>query len=82
MVGLSLAAAAGSTVVLIMQVLQIPRGKRERTFLFPDQRAQRDRDAQAKQEADWLHMLSAFVPVWTSLDLFFPFLPSREKIFL
>lgn len=41
MVGLSMAAAAGSTVALITQVLQVLGGKK-RTFLCLDQRAQRE----------------------------------------
>lgn len=61
-------AAAGSTVALIMQVLQVPRGEKE-DFSLPGSGGPEGQHAQAKQKADWLHILSVFVSVWTS---FFP----------
>lgn len=66
--GLSLAAAASSIVALIMQVLQVLRGWRAGASLFLDLVAQKGRDAEAMQKADWLHILSAF-----------PLLPPGEK---
>lgn len=63
-----MAAAAGSTVPLIMQVLQVLGGKED--FSLPGSLGPEGQHAQAKQKADWLHILSVFVPVWTS------FLPS------
>lgn len=67
MVELSAAAAAGCTVALIMQVLQI-LGEKEDSSL-PGSLGPEGLQAQAKEKADWLHILSVFVPVWTS---FFP----------
>lgn len=77
MLGLSVAAAAGCTVALIIQVLQV-LGEKEDSSL-PGSSGPGGQRAKAKEKADWLHILSVFVPVWTS---FFPLLPLREEIFL
>lgn len=68
MVGLSVAAAAGSTVALLMQVLQILGEKED--FSLAGSTSPEGQHAQAKQKADWLHILTVSVPVWT------PFFPS------
>lgn len=46
-----------------------PGGEKE-DFSLPGSPGPEGQHAQAKQKADWLHILSVFVPVWTS------FLPS------
>lgn len=85
-VGLSLAASAAAPRVLIMQVLQPMGGKRKRKkkkkeeregFSFPRSNGSKDQDAEGRQKADWLHVLSVFVLGWTP-----SFPPSREMIFL
>lgn len=80
MVGLSVAAAAGSTVALIMQVLQVLGGKKKRTFLCLDHRAQRDcMLKQSKKLIGYTYL----VRLCLFGSLFFPpFLPLREEIFL
>lgn len=66
----SVAAAVGSTVALIMQVLQVLRGGGGgKDFSLPGSSGPEGQHAQAKEKADWLHILSVFVPVWTSFSL-------------
>lgn len=55
-----------------------PWGKKE-DFSLPGSVGPEGERAQAKQKADWLHMLSVFVSVSTP---FFPVCPLREEIFL
>lgn len=61
MVGLTVAAAAASTGALIMQVLEVLGEKED--FSLPVSIGPARQHAQAKQKADWLHILSVFVPV-------------------
>lgn len=64
----SVAVAVGRTVALIMQVLQVLRGGKKE-FSLPGSSGPEGQHAQAKEKADWLHILSVFVPVWTSFSL-------------
>lgn len=79
MVGLSVAATAGSTVVaLIMQVLQVLGGVGEKGgFSLPGSSGPEGQHVQAQEKADWLHILSVFAPVWTSSSSF-PSIEGRD----